>query len=65
MVIRPVDMSPFEFIRVSSLRVAQLVQGCKPRLAPGLRHTTTAQMEVASRLVVRVPPVILPAPVDD
>lgn len=63
--IRPIDMSPFEFVRVSSLRVAQLVQGCKPRVAPGLRHTTTAQLEVASRMVERVPPIALPTPTDD
>lgn len=55
MVIRPIEISPFEFIRVSSLRVAQLVAGCPPRVAPGLRHTTTAQLEVAAGVVNRIP----------
>ena len=42
----PAHMSRFQFVRLSTLRVAQLIQGCTPRVEPGLKLTTTAQREV-------------------
>ena len=49
----PVGMNVFEFSVLSGLRVAQLVRGCTPRVAPSLKVTVTAQREVAEGLVVR------------
>jgi hypothetical protein len=48
----------FEFVILSSLRVAQLVRGCTPRLASTHKHVVTAQLEVAAGLVTGVPPAI-------
>jgi len=46
-------MSAFEFAVLASLRAAQLMRGCTPRVEGG--HTTgvTAQLEVAAGKVVR------------
>ena len=53
----------FEFVVLSSLRVAQLVRGCTPRVASTHKHARTAQLEVAAGMVAAVPtPVIAPAP---
>lgn len=54
MVHRPVEISAFEFVKVSALRAAQLMQGCRPRVASQHTMTHTAQLEVASGKVVRV-----------
>jgi len=48
----------FEFVILSSLRVAQLVRGCTPRLPSTHKHVVTAQLEVAAGLVTGVPPAI-------
>jgi hypothetical protein len=45
----------FEFVILSSLRVAQLVRGCTPRVPSSHKHVTTAQLEVAAGLVVGMP----------
>jgi DNA-directed RNA polymerase subunit K/omega len=59
---RPVGSNPFEFAVVSGLRAAQLMRGCIPRVARGTEKViTTAQMEVAAGLVVRIPLVEPPA----
>jgi hypothetical protein len=50
----------FEFVVLSSLRVAQLVRGCTPRVPSTHKHVTTAQLEVAAGMVVGVP-FVLPA----
>jgi hypothetical protein len=46
----------FEFVVLSTLRVAQLVRGCTPRVLSAHKHVTTAQLEVAAGLVVGLPP---------
>ena len=62
MVHRPPDSNPFEFIVVSSLRAAQLMRGCTPRVEVGIRPTVTAQLEVAAGKVSRLvepPPAVI------
>jgi len=41
------DMGKFEFVVLATLRTAQLMRGCTPRVAVGRKMTTTAQREVA------------------
>ena len=53
MVIRPVDVNPFEFVVVASLRAQQLLAGSVPRLDGSHGAATMAQMEVADGRVVR------------
>ena len=52
MVNRPIEMNQFEFAIVSSLRTAQLMRGCVPRVSKALKPITTAQREVAEGKVV-------------
>jgi DNA-directed RNA polymerase subunit K/omega len=42
----PQATDKFLFVRVSSLRVAQLIRGCTPRVTVSLKPTSTAQREV-------------------
>jgi len=56
MVIRPVELNPFEFVVVAALRTQQLVAGCVPRLDGHHPPATMAQMEVAGGRVVRSAP---------
>ena len=51
------DLGKFEFARLASLRAAQLMRGCTPRVAAGLKSTTTARNEVAAGKVGRAQPV--------
>jgi DNA-directed RNA polymerase subunit K/omega len=53
-VTRPVGMNAFEFVVVSSLRAAQLMRGCTPRVPPGYKHIVTAQLEVAAGKVAKI-----------
>ena len=55
MVRRPETLNPFEFAVVSSLRAAQLMRGSVPRVASGQKIIMTAQLEVATGKVVRLP----------
>lgn len=48
MVKRPEVIGAFRFVVLSRLRVAQLAQGCAPRLAGVHTMATLAQMEVAA-----------------
>ena len=57
---RPVGSNAFEFVIVSALRAAQLMRGCIPRVEGIHKHTTVAQMEVATGKVTRL--VEIPAP---
>lgn len=50
----------FEFIVLSSLRAAQLMRGCTPRVTATNKRMVIAQMEVAAGEIVRAPN--LPAP---
>jgi DNA-directed RNA polymerase subunit K/omega len=45
----------FEFVRVSSLRAAQLIQGCTPRVSASVKATSTAMREVAAGKVDQLP----------
>ena len=60
MVIRPIDVNPFEFVVVAALRAQQLLAGCVPRIEGLHGAPTMAQMEVAGGRVTRsetqVPP---------
>ena len=64
MVQRPPGTNPFEFVVVSGLRAAQLMRGSVPRVERALKVITTAQLEVATGMVSRIPasenPVIVP-----
>ena len=55
MVKRPDHMNAFEFAVLSGLRAAQLHRGCTPRVEQSAKVAVTAQQEVATRAVIRVP----------
>ena len=59
MVRRPVGMNAYEFVILSSLRAAQLMRGCIPRVTSDHKTIMTAQMEVAEGKVARL---VLPPP---
>ena len=50
---RPVEFNAFEFAVLASLRAAQLVRGCTPRVNGASNVAVIAQLEVAERKVVR------------
>ena len=49
------EMGKFEFVRLSSLRAAQLMRGCVARVPAHGKTTTTAQHEVAQGKVLTLP----------
>jgi hypothetical protein len=49
---RPAGVGAFEFVILSSLRAAQLMRGCIPRVDGGHKMTVTAQLEVSRGMVV-------------
>ena len=53
MVKRPDGTNGFEFAVLSSLRAAQLQQGCTPRVPPSAKVAVTAQRELAERKIIR------------
>jgi hypothetical protein len=53
-------MNAFEFAILSSLRAAQLMRGCIPRVPSTQKTIMTAQLEVAAGKVVR----LIPSPPD-
>jgi DNA-directed RNA polymerase subunit K/omega len=53
MIHRPSDTNPFEFVILSSLRAAQLMRGCVPRVVAAEKAVVTAQREVADGKVIR------------
>jgi DNA-directed RNA polymerase subunit K/omega len=55
MVKRPEEFNKFEFVVVSSLRAAQLMRGCVPRVTSTHKIIMTAQAEVAGGMIVRLP----------
>jgi DNA-directed RNA polymerase subunit K/omega len=48
-------MSRFAFVRLASLRAAQLMRGCTPRVTSGVKLTTMARHEVAAGKVSSLP----------
>ena len=55
MIRRPAESGAFEFAVVSSLRAAQLIRGCTPRVEGMHKVIMMAQLEVAAGKVARVP----------
>lgn len=49
---RPAGMTVFEFVVISSLRAAQLMRGCTPRVAGDHKRIVIAQLEVAGGHVI-------------
>jgi hypothetical protein len=71
---RPDGVGAFEFVILSTLRAAQLMRGCIPKVERGHKATTTAQCEVAAGKVMNThdysvlepiapsqPPIFVPA----
>jgi DNA-directed RNA polymerase subunit K/omega len=52
---RPHGTNAFEFVVVSGLRAAQLMRGSVPRVERAHKVITTAQIEVATGKVERIP----------
>jgi hypothetical protein len=48
---RPSDIGRFQFVVLSSLRAAQLLRGCVPRVDGGHKRTVTAQLEISLGMV--------------
>ena len=55
MVNRPSGVNSFEFVILSALRAAQLMQGSVPRVTAAPKAVITAQREVAEGKVSRTP----------
>lgn len=55
MIYSPPGANLFEFVTLASLRAAQLMRGCTPRVAHSLKHTVTAQREVAAGQILGLP----------
>jgi hypothetical protein len=51
---RPDSVGAFEFVILSSLRAAQLMRGCTPKVEGAHKMTTTAQWEVAAGMISNV-----------
>lgn len=51
MIVLPEDVGRFTFVRMASLRAAQLIRGCTPRVVAADKPTTTAQREVRAGVV--------------
>jgi len=56
MIQRPAAINAFEFVIMSSLRAAQLMRGCTPRVTSSQKTIMTAQLEVAAGKVARLVP---------
>jgi DNA-directed RNA polymerase subunit K/omega len=52
---RPAGSNPFEFAVVSGLRAAQLMRGCIPKVDREHKIISTAQLEVATGKIARIP----------
>ncbi len=48
MIHQPSDINSFELVRVATLRAAQLMRGCRPRVAASHRFILTAQLGIAA-----------------
>jgi hypothetical protein len=51
---RPPAVGAFEFVVLATLRAAQLMRGCRPRVDGVHKATVTAQFEVAEGKVLRL-----------
>jgi hypothetical protein len=50
---RPPGVGAFEFVILASLRAAQLMRGCVPRVSGDHKNTVMAQLEVSQELVMQ------------
>jgi DNA-directed RNA polymerase subunit K/omega len=63
--LRPAGIGKFQFVILASLRAAQLMRGCLPRIAGPHKNTVMAQLEVSEGKVVQeFAPAHEPAAVD-
>jgi RNA polymerase Rpb6 len=53
---RPSGMGAFQFVVLATLRAAQLMQGCRPRVDGVHKPTIIAQVEVAEGKVKQLAP---------
>jgi hypothetical protein len=51
---RPEGMGAFQFVVLATLRAAQLIRGCRPRVDGTHKATVTAQVEVAEGKVTQL-----------
>lgn len=54
MIQRPPGMGAFQFVVLSTLRAAQLIRGCRPRVDGMHKATVAAQCEVAEGKVTQM-----------
>lgn len=54
MIERPPGVGAFQFVILSTLRAAQLMRGCTPRVNGTHKHIMTAQFEVAEGKVMQM-----------
>ncbi len=68
MIQRPPGVGAFQFVVLATLRAAQLMRGCRPKVDGLHKATVIAQLEVSAGIVTQVftPPdaVIGPATID-
>jgi len=57
---RPAGVGAFQFVVLATLRAAQLVRGCTPKIDSHHKATVTAQVEVAEGKVIQVCDVAVP-----
>ena len=59
MIQRPPGMGAFQFVVLATLRAAQLIRGCRPKVDGTHKASVTAQLEVAEGKVAQLlePPV--------
>ena len=55
MIQRPPGIGAFQFVILATLRAAQLMRGCRPRIDGAHKATVMAQFEVAEGKVMQVP----------
>jgi DNA-directed RNA polymerase subunit K/omega len=48
---RPASIGAFEFVVLATLRAAQLLRGCRPKIDGAHRAAVTAQLEVSAGIV--------------
>ena len=51
--LRPAGIGKFQFVVLASLRSAQLMRGCLPRIEGAHKNTVMAQLEVSEGKVVQ------------
>ena len=54
MIVLPEGMGTFRFVILATMRAAQLMRGCPPRVHGGHKATVTAQLEVSEVKVMQV-----------